>query len=166
MLLRGWFTAIRVTLRCLPVSIQSEEGWFPLLSLCWKLTIFESMRFCFGIFLNGTYTPSHSVLLWDWSGGEVNRVRKLHRGWWLHGFNTCKHCTWTKMNNGLGNPLYSLFSFSTDYESTRNKVNPFVPGKQKQISVFFWSVHEVVIWRKWHDALVDDFRKFVRLFQF
>ena len=27
-------------------------------------------------------------------------------------------------------------------------------------------VHDVVICRKWHDALVDDFRVFVRLFQF
>ena len=78
---------------------------------------------------SGIYTPSRSVLLWDWGGGEVNSVRKLHRGWWLHGFNTCKHCAWTKMNNWWGNPLYSLFSFSTDYESTRTKVNPFVPGK-------------------------------------
>ena len=29
----------------------------------------------------GAYTPSRSVLLWDWGGCEVNRVRKLHRGW-------------------------------------------------------------------------------------
>jgi len=49
------------------------------------------------------------------------------------------------MNNRLGNPLYSLFSFSTDNESTRTKVNPFVPGKQKQILVFFWPVLGVVI---------------------
>ena len=75
-------------------------------------------------------------------------------------FDTCKHCAWTKMNYWCGNPLYSLFSFSTDYESTRTKVNPFVPGKQKQILVFFWPVLCVVIWRKWHDAKVDDFWNF------
>ena len=39
--LYGGLWASRVTLRCLPASIQSEEGWFPLLSfsewmkLCW-----------------------------------------------------------------------------------------------------------------------------------
>ena len=55
------------------------------------------------------------------------------------------HCDWTKMNNGLGNPLYSLFSFLTDYESTRTKFNPFVPGKQNQLLVFFWPVLCVVI---------------------
>ena len=35
---------------------------------------------------SGTYTPSHSVLLWDWGGGEVNSVRKLHRVWWADRF--------------------------------------------------------------------------------
>ena len=52
--LYGGLWASRVTLRCLPVSIQSEEGWFPLLSSCvLKLTILEWMRFCYEIFLNG-----------------------------------------------------------------------------------------------------------------
>ena len=40
-------------------------------------------------------------------------------------FRARKHWTWTKMNNWWGNPLYSLFSFSTDYESARTKLNPF-----------------------------------------
>ena len=28
---------------------------------------------------SGTYTPSDSVLLLDWDGGEVSSVRKLHQ---------------------------------------------------------------------------------------
>ena len=81
--LYGGLWASRVTLRCLPVSIQSEEGWFPLLS-----SFVENWQFWSGCvfvmkssWMVGAYTPSRSVLLWDWGGCEVNRVRKLHRGW-------------------------------------------------------------------------------------
>ena len=74
-------------------ACQHGEGVLPYFHLlCRKLKFFEWRRYCCELCrtavltklnnlkhqTSGLYTPSHSVLLWDWGGGEVNSVRKLH----------------------------------------------------------------------------------------
>ena len=100
---------IRVTLHKCCMGGCNPRG----LSFPWMSSIelenwhfFEWRRFCCGICLenginfqlliwwtSGTYTPSRSVLLWDWGGGEVNSVRKLHGpSWTIEAPNQCTVC--------------------------------------------------------------------------